>query len=553
MLVPICFSTTISYVLLANTQQSWTVPNGFYYDWITDNRASTQTIVQILAAVLGICPRLTVSQGFNFLTRRSLSSHPLSLDFIDFLNGLAMSRVNWSLPLPYLPLLCIAELLALIPAALWAGALTPVYVPMTAKGPFWIKVPTWSNATQDMWWRNWYDYVYQGGTTLQTELGIFSYAVHTSRYGYLLNDVSAASTLDGKHPTFTKSDNTNYTYSGRSYGAGSSVGLNDSSLTQEPHIVAYSYNETAYHVKYQCTYNGSVKQALEEREIPGQVVKQYFTHPTSQEAGYMTGNFAGTDKVVASSTVSEKEFVLSTMGYSTLQNVSCWTDIVPTLFQVNVHIDKRQISVIPIPQAEVSNLELPYRIAIKCTDSMAALAMISSTSYTSIFPDMLMNNIYKVHKQNTNETVEQKNLRGVAESANALFDQAFIGDASAQLVIAQEYSNQNATVTVLALTVGQPVFIYLVVAMNTVVLIASLAEAIRTKFWRGLTSLDMTNTKSVILASSAGGTAVYQHVKGVYKVTHGEEWEGDNDNKVVGKVKVVLTHSRGNPSISLAT
>ncbi|KAK8092894.1 hypothetical protein PG999_014481 [Apiospora kogelbergensis] len=426
-LVPICFSTTISYVLLANTQQSWTVPNGFYYDWITDNRASTQTIVQILAAVLGICPRLTVSQGFNFLTRRSLSSHPLSLDFIDFLNGLAMSRVNWSLPLPYLLLLCVAEFLALIPAALWAGALTPVYVPMTAKGPFWIKVPTWSNATQDMWWRN----------------------------------------------------------CGRSYGAGSSVGLNDSSLTQEPHVVAYSYNETAYHVKYQCTYNGSVKQALEEREIPGQVVKQYFTHPTSQEAGYMTGNFAGTDKVVASSTVSEKEFVLSTMGYSTLQNVSCWTDIVPTLFQVNVHIDKRQISVIPIPQAEVSNLEPPYRIAIKCTDSMAALAMISSTSYTSIFPDMLMNNIYKVQKQRTNETVEQKNLRGVAESANALFDQSFIGDASAQLVIAQEYSNQNATVTVLALTVGQPVFIYLAVAMNTVVLIASLAEAIRTKFWGG--------------------------------------------------------------------
>lgn len=197
MLLPIALSTTVSYILLVSKKKGWKIPNGFYYDWITGNRASTQTIVQILAAVLGACLLLTVGQILNFLTRRSLLRHPKSLDLIDFLKGLAISHIK--------------------------------------EGP-----------------------------AVQASLGIFSYAVHTTRFGYFINDSSTASILDGQPPRFAKSGNTNYTYNGRSFGAGSSVGLNDSSTTMEPHIVSYSYNETAYCIEYQCTHNGSVTLRLRE-------------------------------------------------------------------------------------------------------------------------------------------------------------------------------------------------------------------------------------------------------------------------------------------------
>ncbi|KAK8137948.1 hypothetical protein PG984_001328 [Apiospora sp. TS-2023a] len=347
-LLPIVLSTTVSYILLVS------------------NRASTQTIVQILAAILGACLLLTVGQVLNFLTRRSLLRHPTSLDLIDFLNGLAISHMNWSLPLPYLCLLCLGTLLALTPSALWAGALTPVSVSVAAEGPFFIKVPAWSNATRDLWQQNWYQYAKSDddGPALQTNLGIFSYAVHTTRFGYFINDGSAASTLDGQPPKFAKADNTNYTYNGRSFSAGASVGLNNSSITMAPHILSYSYNETTYHVEYQCTYNGPVVLLLEVIQYEQGGIKQWYANASSgRTGGYRTGNFFSTDIVVAAATMSLEKFILNTRGYPQLENVTCIADIKPSLFNVSVNVGLKQITVTPLVQDQIDNVEQTNRIA----------------------------------------------------------------------------------------------------------------------------------------------------------------------------------------------
>lgn len=250
--------------------------------------------------------------------------------------------------------------------------------------------------------------------------------------------------------------------------------------------------------------------------------------------------------------MSLEKFVLNAIGYPQLQNVTCTADIKPALFNVSVDVGLKQITVTPLVKDQVVNVEQTNTVAGRCMDSMASLAMISTTAYTSILGDMLVNNIYKTQQQRTEETTEQKSLRAIAETSNAIFDQAFIGAASAQLVLAQDYSNQTAAVVVRALVVGNPVYVYLVVAMDTLVLVGSVVEAIRTRFWRGLTDLDVTQAKSVILSSSAGGTRVYQHAKETYEATHGTKWDGNAEGKGVGKVKVMITHTEGTPTILLA-
>ncbi|KAK8082736.1 hypothetical protein PG996_001517 [Apiospora saccharicola] len=505
-LLPIVLSTTVSYILLANSRCS------FGYMFAANSRAN----LELPDAPLTTPPsdilrphrllKRTCDLAYQLVVTAALSLSPLSgytssPDSLSSLGGSAYSSLR----------------------------------PDSSRRTVFIKVPAWSNATRDLWEHNWYNYAepQSGGeyATLQTNLGTFSYAVHTTRFGYFINDGSAASSLDGQPPYFAKADNTNYTYNGRSFGAGSSVGLNDSSITMAQHILSYSYNETAYHVEYQCTYDGPIVLLLE-------VIQ--------------TGNFFSTDIFVAAATMSLEKFILNARGYPQLQNVTCTADIKPALFNVSVDVGLKQITATPLAKDQVYNVEPTNRIAGKCTDSMASSAMISTTTFTSILGDMLANTIYRVQQQRTEETAEQKNLRAIAETSNAVFDQAFVGDASAQLILAQEHTNQTAAVVVRALVVGNPIYVYLVVAMNTLVLVGSVMEAIRTRFWRGLTSLDVTHAKNVILSSSAGGTGVYQHAKETYEATHGANWDGEAEGTGVGKVKVMITHAEDIPIISLA-
>ncbi|RDL36212.1 uncharacterized protein BP5553_06824 [Venustampulla echinocandica] len=546
--LPVVLSTVVSLVILASFREDWRIRNGFYYDWIIKNRAPTQVIVQILAGLLGLALVSPLRLASNYAARRSLARRPISMDQLGLYSALTTAQINWSLPMSYLSALLAFAAFALLPQALWAGALTPVSVLVADNRLLQIRVPAWSNDTRALWSQNWYNYANEAnGPSLQTNIGIFSYAVHTSRYSYLINDGLTASTLGGEPPAFAKSDNTNYTYHGRSYGAGSSVGLNDSFVNTDSHITSYEYLETAYQIKYNCIYNGSLYVTLDAREDAAPV--EYYAH-WDLNGGYLTGSFwNGSPMIVAAMTVGNG-FLINALGYSQLQNVSCTTKVVPTIFRVAVDVIQKSITVTPVSQDSVKNVEQTNTVAAQSTDSMGSLSMISTTSFTSLLGDMLVNNIFRVQQQNTNETVERKNLRGIEESANAIYDQAFIGAASAQLVLAQEYSTQNVTAVVQVLAVGEAVYIYLVTALNLLVLAGLSFEAFRTRLWLGLPKLDFVDTRSAVIASSAGGIGVSESVEQRLNA-HGRTWDGAAGNRIAGKIKVMLTYGLAGPSISL--
>jgi hypothetical protein len=68
-------------------------------------------------------------------------------------------------------------------------------------------------------------------------------------------------------------------------------------------------------------------------------------------------------------------------------------------------------------------------------DTLAALGEVSTTVFTSVLRDMLLQNVDNVNQSGILTNTDSMNLRGVAESMEALADQRLFGSAGAQLMI----------------------------------------------------------------------------------------------------------------------
>ena len=118
-------TTTIALYLLVAAWKNDTY-SGSLYDFVSANRATTQIIVQVVASVLGALHLYVLATLVNFFTRLRLQMSPMKLDTIKLWTAASSLRMDWSLPLGSWPILCALLIVALIPPALWAGAVTPV-------------------------------------------------------------------------------------------------------------------------------------------------------------------------------------------------------------------------------------------------------------------------------------------------------------------------------------------------------------------------------------------------------------------------------------------
>ena len=63
--------------------------------------------------------------------------------------------------------------------------------------------------------------------------------------GSLVASAASATTVDSGVRRHTKSDDSRYTYNGRSYGFGAPAGLADSSITDDPLALSYMFKKMA--------------------------------------------------------------------------------------------------------------------------------------------------------------------------------------------------------------------------------------------------------------------------------------------------------------------
>ena len=88
-----------------------------------------------------------------------------------------------------------------------------------------------------------------------------------------------------------------------------------------------------------------------------------------------------------------------------------------------------------------------------------------------------------------------------------------------------------------AMQIGQPLYRYLVFALNCLMILLVGFEAIRTRGWHLLTKFNYLDLKSVVIASSAGGDGIAMAVSNEHR-SHGTEWVGDPRDSIACAMRV---------------
>jgi hypothetical protein len=519
-----------------------------------------QVVVQLLAGLCGVGQVSTVRNLLNYAARLQLSRHPTTLDSLNLYTSLTTSHINWSLPPLSLATTLGTTIIALAPTALWVGALTPIVDFVDIKSALMIATPAYTEKTEKFWritaW-----YIPKGIEPVRFEQrpqGLFTYRPIVHHFNFFLNAGSTASNANGGPALVRKSDNSNYTYYGRSYGVGSSVALLDQTMEHKyPRIARYSFEETGYTVNWICAYKQSVKGLTTKDSRTFIATSPYSNGNTSfvDLSGYAqvvasqswsttsTGDLSTCSAYRSAAQVKQQITIVATEAYKTINATQCNGTATPTRFLVDVDVTNRVISVAPQQSKDVEDIECTHTQSLRAMDALSALSMVSTTSYTSAIGDMIQNNIYNVLQQprETNEPNEVKKLtlRGISETLEALADQYLSSNAAAQLMLANDTKPAAIRATTRAFRIGQSGFIYAVFVTNLAVLMLVVIEALRTRFWHGLPKLNFADVKSVIVASAFDGAELWRKAADGYSRFEGT-WAGEADSRITGAIEVQL-------------
>lgn len=339
--------TICSSVLLAADRHHLSF-SGNTYIWIVQNRASVSIIVQITAAALGLVQVSAICRLFNYASRIRLSKRPVPLGLLTFWNGMSLPSIHWNLHLGHLITLLIFNLLCTLPSALWAGSLTPV---STVSSHFTtIQIPQFFNMTSI---REWPSQVSESGPSLRNEKGFFTYSPGILYQGLLSQSLSTATTLDGSLRQHPKYDNSKFTYLGRSYGAGASVGLSDDAILKNAFATGYTFQEVGYIAETECVYNSSTNFVLEPDGEDLYTAIGYLPDSASGEFSVYLGHdpsaIVAIGVAAANTGPNPRYFgIAAGTSYSNLNTAQCKTSFIPSVFNVSVHITSKNITVTKI-------------------------------------------------------------------------------------------------------------------------------------------------------------------------------------------------------------
>ena len=255
--------------------------------------------------------------------------------------------MDWSLPFKFFRHLIFIRL-TVIPSALWAGAISPISIQTEKHGN--AVVPAYKNTSLIR------EYPSEFGSfsPVRTANGIFAYNVGLTFEGDLLSSAATGTIVDGNPRQHWKLDNTGFTYSGRSYGVGSSVGrMNDDTLTLNSDVaISYTYQEIGYRAEVNCIHNDTSEFILAPYDdIKWAAVGFMPNSNGNREESMYIGR--GTSSIVAIGVtfvlVNGTQYLAIASGanYASLNMTQCSINYIPTIFDVSIGLQSRNITVTP--------------------------------------------------------------------------------------------------------------------------------------------------------------------------------------------------------------
>jgi hypothetical protein len=187
-------------------------------------------------------------------------------------------------------------------------------------------------------------------------------------------------------------------------------------------------------------------------------------------------------------------------------------------------------------------------LTFNVVSSLNLLSRVSNSLYTSIRGDALNTNRESV-KERLGRDDDVTTTTSVADSFTAIMDDLLVAFGTSQLVNAQDTTEVEVDAVAPGVQIGEKVYIYMVFAINMTIGCFVIYEAARTRFWAGMTAFNFADMKSSIFATSAGGTAIADHISSRSKASTktGKDVRPDDPrNKAFSEVEIMYSEPAGN-------
>jgi hypothetical protein len=466
--------------------------------------------VQLLAAFFGVIHVAVICKLLNYALRLRLRRASVSLDVLRTWVDMTIPRIDWDLPLRFFFPVMFMVLLSLVPAALWAGSFAPLV--SSTRTSMALQVPDYSRNISLI--KEYPMEIGKAGPSYRTSKGLFTYSVGQHLIGPLLSAAAGSSSNDSANLVHSKIDNTQFSYTGRSYGVGASAGLTDFAFTEQ-NAAGYMYYEHGYLTTVDCIYNQTSNFTL-SGPVDEWIYSAAGSLPDSVE-GPEYSNYIGHNAKaivaigVAYSELSPRRYVTITAGdfYAHLNNTQREFAFAPTVFEVTVDLANLNITVRPEQPI------LDFNPLRNITRTVVRHFVLMSNDLTNLYDSLLgqaLNSSIAAYSMSMSGswpplTQEECTLGGLRNAIIAMADDMLGTYASAQLMVGTQFDERTssphmARVSLYALQFGQPAYIYTIFALNTATVLAVLVERYRTRVWADLTRFNYLDPRDLIVAAS---------------------------------------------------
>jgi hypothetical protein len=378
-----------------------------------------------------------------------------------------------------------------VPSALWAGAIT--FVSVSTVKTRSASIPSYLNASLV---HEYEDRTRNTVPSLRSTRGLFTYNVGEGLLVHFLH-LAHLPLLLMEASVHAKLDNTRFTYYGRSYGVGASIGLLDDDILGDPLATRYVFQERGYNAQVTCIYNLTTDWTITQVSKNNFRAQEFL--PNSASFYYADYFGYGSTPMVAIGVAPSKTDgrilgIATGLDQAFLNTTQCSIDFQPTLFNITVGTIGRNITVTPVSHTGVEDIELLGNLSFTAIRQFLLISTDQTGLYTCLVGISFNNSIgdYNLSLANADhEPVSEANvtIAGLQNSITAKTDDILGAYAAAQTMVARSTSNTTGTVDVLAFKFGEDAYIYAVVVMNVVILMVVLVEAWRTRGWKELGEL----------------------------------------------------------------
>ena len=554
---------------------------GMFYSFVKSNQTTMQIMVQVISHILAMLQVSSMCAVLNLSTRYRSLHRSTSLQDLCLWIALSTARVDLNLPTPHLLIASAFVAATLLPGALWAGALSPMFV-LKSQGLGDQLLPAFTDHSK----ANWDTQFEQRGPghniwNINDKCSVFndvrglvpSCPVPTLQ-GLLLLSASSSTTWDGGPRNHSKLDNPSWEYIGRSFGVGSSVGQSEDHIADD-RVLYYNYTESGYSANVTCIKNSTSDFHFRLKEYAAQNISvseyQKTRYPglqfndsfpnislsvaTYYVEGYLPNSIIGTPELYPSISWHEKyenitawasvvndnrnmiAVAAGTNLYQELNQTQCEVFFRPTVFAIAVNRLQQSIVVEAQPSVEAEDIEPTGHLRANVMHSINLLSRMSPSLYVSVLGETLSRNVERMQKQRPHLNLTEAVTSAVAESFTAIIDDILVAYGASQISNAQDTTFSAVRGIVEAVQIGQPFYRYLVFVQNFLIILIVGFEAIRTRGWRVLTRFNYLDLKSVIIASSAGGGGIAKAVWDQHR-SQGTQWVGDPTDPIACAMRV---------------